>query len=314
MDTITLVERSYPTLSGRARRGTYSQPHTLVDEGRHQVIALLATGGMAKVYLAQDRQTGERVALKVMDPRLADNLDLVSRFFGEARVSHRVSHPRLGKVLESAWSNDGVPYLVLELLDGESLSALLGRGPIEPGAVAAFGAQIADALSALHAASIVHCDVKPENVLVLFEQGLAGWPQVAVIDFGVACFLDETGSLDAQRISGTPAYMAPEHWRGHVDERTDVYSLGCLLYELATGRVPFEGTVNDIMNAHLGSEPLPPSRHQPRIPAALEREVLRMLAKNPGHRPATIATVAQRLTDLALRLPAASPHQLRRAG
>ncbi len=265
--------------------------------GDYRVLALLAKGGMGGVYLGEHVVTGERVAIKVLDARWAAHDSIVARLMGEYEVSQRVSHEGLVRIHAASQSED-VPYLLMEVLDGENLASLLGRSQIELGAVAAIGAQVADAVAAMHDARVVHCDLKPENVMVLYRDGLAGWPRAKVLDFGVARF-DE--SLAIQEIAGTPCYMAPEQWRGHAEARSDVYALGCLLYELATGRAPFEGPIAQVMADH--HDRLPPAISTHRVvPGSFDRLVSRMLAKEPGMRP-RMNEIARSLADVAYAMP-----------
>lgn len=273
-----------------------SPPPTL---GPYHLVGLIATGGMGGVYVARHQGTHERVALKVLAPGRAHQDELVRRLFGELEVSHKVAHRGLVRIRDRAMSAHGVPYLVMELIDGENLAALQERGRIEVGAIAAIGAQVADALAAMHERRIVHCDLKPDNILVLYQDGLGGWPRIKVIDFGVARFLDRVGETT---VAGTPAYMPPEQWAGEIEPRTDVYALGCALYELLVGATPFTGTIAEVLQAHREQLAAPPSRVRAGIPDALEDLVLRMLAKEPGMRPRMVE-VARVLTDLAFATP-----------
>src|SRR5258708_574225 len=212
--------------------------------GDYDVIAPLASGGMGGVYLAAHATTGERVALKVLDRRFAHECDVVQRLYAERAVSARASHPGLVTIRAASCTSDDVPFLVMEYLDGETLAHRIDRELLDIARIASFGAQIASALVALHDAGVVHCDVKPENVLVL------GGERVKVIDFGVARRVDEPPPADAT-IAGTPAYMAPEQWRGRPVPASDVYALGCVLYELATGDVPVAGSLPEVMSRHM---------------------------------------------------------------
>lgn len=267
--------------------------------GSYEVLGLLARGGMGGIYIARHVRTGERVALKVLNPRMAAQEELVKRFFGEHEVSRRVGHRGLVNIRERGVSPDGVPYLVMELIDGENLADLLERGRIEIGAVAAIGAQVADAMAAAHGRGVVHCDLKPDNVIVMYSDGLAGWPLVKVVDFGVARFLDRPAD---PTVAGTPAYMPPEQWAGDVEARTDVYALGCTLYELLCGATPFNGTIVEVMAQHAERLPLAPSRRRAGVPTALEDLILRMMAKEPAMRP-RMAEVARALTEVAYAVP-----------
>ena len=266
--------------------------------GPYEVVSPLASGGMGGVFLASHVRTGERVALKVVDPRFADHAEVVSRLFGERAVSARASHPGLVEIRATGKSSDDLPYLVMEYLDGETLANACERGGLEVDTTIVLGAQLAAALAALHDAGVIHCDVKPENVLVLDDGGA---PRVKVIDFGVARFTDEPPPDEAS-IAGTPAYMAPEQWRGRPVPASDVYALGCVLFELLTGDPPFDGSLPQLMALHLEQRPPRPSWLRAGVPAALERIVLRALTKDPALRP-TMRELAAELAELAVELP-----------
>jgi serine/threonine-protein kinase len=274
--------------------------------GEYEIVAPLASGGMGGVYLAAHVTSGERVALKVLDPVFADHEEVVTRLYGERTVSSRASHPGLVDIRGAARSADNVPYLVMEYLDGETLAAFASGGELDPLAIAGLGAQIAGALAALHVAGVIHCDVKPENVVVMRGQG---W-RVKVIDFGVSRSIDEPPP-DEGSIAGTPIYMAPEQWRGVPAPASDVYALGCVLFELVTGTTPFDGSLPELMTAHLERRPPRPSWLRAGLPIELERAILRALAKEPAFRP-TMAELAAELE--ALSDDAAPGATLRMAG
>jgi serine/threonine-protein kinase len=249
--------------------------------GDYEVVAPLASGGMGGVYLASHVVTGEKVALKVLDPHFADHGEVVDRLYSEHAMASRTDHPGVLAIRDAARSIDNLPYLVMEYLDGETLAQLAEHGRIDVTSIIRFGAQIAAALAALHAAGVVHCDVKPENLFVLHDRE---WPAIKVIDFGVSRFIDEPPADDAS-IAGTPAYMAPEQWRGRPVPASDVYSLGCVLFELLTGNPPFDGSLPELMNLHCEQRPARPSWLRSAIPLEVERLVLRALAKEPAVRP-----------------------------
>jgi len=261
---------------------------------------------MGGVFLAEHVETGERVALKVLDPQFANHPEVVARLYGEHELSARVKHPGLLDIRAARRSSDDVPYLVMEYLDGETLGAIADRGTIDQSLAIAICAQAASALAALHEAGIVHCDVKHDNVFVL-DATVNGWPRVKVIDFGVSRRLDEP--CDDSTIAGTPWCMAPEQWRGTPQPASDVYALGCMLYDLVTGHPPFDGSLPELMLAHLEQRPARPSWFA-RLPHGLERLILRTLAKDPTHRP-TMAQLARELTRLADGL---APDELRAVG
>jgi serine/threonine protein kinase len=275
--------------------------------GDYQVVSPLACGGMGGVYLATHVTTGERVALKVLDPLFANHAEVVARLYGERVVAARASHPGLIEIRSAARSGDNVPYLVMEYLDGENLAAANERGSGDLASIAGIGAQMAAALAALHEAGVIHCDVKPENVLVLNDVW-GPYPKVKVIDFGVSRMIDEPPPDEAS-IAGTPAYMAPEQWRGRPEPASDVYALGCVLFELATGETPFDGSLPQLMIAHLEQRPSRPSWVRD-MPIELERVIMRALAKDPAMRP-TMAEVAIELGDLADALSASETLRMR---
>jgi serine/threonine protein kinase len=261
----------------------------------YDVVAPLARGGMGGVYLAVHTRTHERVALKVLDPHLAHQAEVVERLLAERDLASRTDHPGVVEIRSAAWTQDRVPYLVMEYLEGETLGTIADRGPIELSSIVAICAQAAAALAALHAVGVIHCDVKHDNLFVL-DQHVNGWPRVKVIDFGVSRLLDEPQREDPS-VAGTPWCIAPEQWRGNPGTASDVYALGCLLYDLTTGHPPFDGSLPELMAAHLDRRPARPSWVRS-MPIELERLILRSLAKNPADRPA-MHDVAIELDGLA---------------
>jgi eukaryotic-like serine/threonine-protein kinase len=272
--------------------------------GDYDVITPLARGGMGNIYLAEHVETHQRVALKVLDPQFANHPDIVDRLYAEHALSARASHPNLLEVYSAERSTDNVPYLVMEYLDGETLAAISEREQLGLGTVLSVGAQIAAALAALHEGGVIHCDVKHDNVLVLSK---GDHLQVKLLDFGVSRLVDEPPAEDSA-IAGTPWCMAPEQWEGKPGTASDVYALGCLLYDLITGFPPFEGSLPELMIAHLEQRPARPSWLAP-CPTVLERLIMRALSKDPAHRP-TMAELAFELELLVEHPPVA----LRAAG
>lgn len=263
-----------------------NRPATFDNLGDYSVIAPLARGGTAGVYLGENQKNGERVAVKLLDPFHANHADIVDRMFAERTVSMAVKHPNLLEVLHADRNALGLPYLVMELLDGENLGALAERGPVQLDAICAITTQIACALNALHAGGYIHCDVKADNVFILYQTTVGGWPRVKVIDYGVARKI--SGGAPDTTIAGTPAYMSPEQWRGTPTVQSDVYSLGCLLYELVTGEHPYSGTLPQMMMGHCEALAPRPSHLRSDVPAELERLIMRAMAKEPGMRPSMI--------------------------
>jgi serine/threonine protein kinase len=295
------VGRAHVTCStrpgyGRTRHRARSGPK--VDEVSvalalpFRSVELQAHGGMALVYRAYDAGLRRSVAVKVLRPSLARHETIVAGFLAERTVGGRVRHPGIVAV-HGAGEVHGVPYLVMDWCDGRTLGAILDDGVLSVDAAAAIGAQLADALAAAHAAGVVHCDVKPDNVMIDGET-------VTLIDFGVAR-QDGGAAAAAELVTGTPRYMAPEQWRGNALPASDVYALGCVLFEMVTGRPPFAGVFSDVMGAHLDEAP-PRLRDVVGVMApAFDELIDAMLAKEPSARP-TLDVVAARLGALAGRI------------
>jgi eukaryotic-like serine/threonine-protein kinase len=283
-------------------RTTKERPVLLGD---YQILGLLARGGTGGVYLGAHVRTQQRVAIKMLDPHWRVHEDVVRRMLDEHAVASSVSHHGLLEIHAAERMFDGTPYLVMELLDGENLGELVERGNIVMNAIAAIGAQIADAVAALHDSGIVHCDIKPDNVFVLYQPGLNGWPRIKVIDYGVS---QREHTRDGSVIAGTPSCMAPEQWRGEPITKSDVYSLGCVLYWMVTGAPPFMGPLPQLMMSHTSALPPRPSTTRD-LPPELERIIMRAMAKDPAMRP-TMKEMARELTAFAAQYPTTQEIQL----
>jgi eukaryotic-like serine/threonine-protein kinase len=296
--------------------------------GPYQVLSTLGTGGMAEVYRARDTRLGRDIALKVVNEALAGNPDLVRRFEQEARLAGSLNHPNLVAVYDVGL-HEGAPYFITELLHGESLRHRLSRGRIPLDSALDWAAQLAHGLAAAHARGIVHRDVKPENVFLTSDG------HVKLLDFGIAKLaegaraegphgiLDETvtptgGQTQTGAILGTPAYMAPEQVRGeHVDARTDIFSLGAVLYEMLSGQRPFPGrSLVESGHAILHENP---TRLPDEVPSAVAQVVRRCLEKEPGRRHQSASDLAFALeilrSDVGTRptpRPGALPSFIRR--
>ncbi|MEO8701034.1 MAG: serine/threonine-protein kinase [Kofleriaceae bacterium] len=273
--------------------------------GEYEIVTPLARGGMGGVYLAQHETTRERVALKVLDSQFANHPEIVARLFAEQTLASRVQHPGLVDIRFTRRSSDDVPYLVMEYLEGETLGAIADREQLDVPTIVSICAQVAAALAALHDAGVIHCDVKHDNIFVM------PGGRVKVIDFGVSRLVAEPPDDDAA-IAGTPWCMAPEQWQGRPSTASDVYALGCMLYDLATGLPPFDGSLPELMIAHLEQRPARPSWvAQVALPMELERIILRALVKDPAQRP----TMHELAADLAALADASTAVvELRRAG
>lgn len=280
---------------------------TLVE--RYRVDALIGRGGMGCVYLGTHTRLERRVAIKVLPPGLAEQPAMVARLRREAQAAARLAHPNVAATIDLD-EHDGQLFVVMELVDGIALDALIARGPIDPWRAVELVRQIASALGAAHAEGIVHRDVKPSNAIACTTRD--GDELVKVIDFGIAHLRGD--QLPAHgKIMGTPAYLSPEQLTNDVvDSRSDVYALGCTLYELLTGAPPFgHGATVPLVTKHLHQEPIAPSTIRPGIPAAIDLLVLDMLAKSPAARPRDGVEVVKRI-DRARRGLARGSHPILR--
>ena len=256
--------------------------------GSYRLICHLGEGGMGSVYIAAHTRLNRFVAIKVLRSELGHRKEHILRFFDEARLVNKLKHPNIVESLDLVEDVVDGAYCVMELLHGPDLAHRLTQGPLPIDSVLHVGAEIADALSAVHALGVVHRDLKPENLILIRRAGRDDF--LKLIDFGVAQISNE-GATGIP--FGTAAYMAPEQAAGErVDGRADVYALGVLLYEMATGRHPFpSSTDNEYLLRHADDEPEPPSTLRA-MPKALESAILRCLAKTPDDRFPSAAAVA----------------------
>jgi serine/threonine-protein kinase len=260
---------------------------TLAD--KYHLTTLLGQGGMGAVYRGEHVVIGKRVAVKFLHADLAGNEEVVKRFYREAQAAAAIGHDSIIDVLDVGISPNGEPYLVMEYLEGESLGDMLARtGPLDLAAALGILEPALRALAAAHAKGIVHRDLKPDNIFVVRQP--SGPPKIKLIDFGISKFADGGGEKLTQTgsVMGTPAYMAPEQARGAstLDHRADLYSMGVILYELLTGKLPFSGSnFTEIIINILTAAPVPPADAHPGFPDEAAALVLRALAKDPADRP-----------------------------
>ena len=273
---------------------TVDRPSPLVNRilGHYKILGTLGVGGMGEVYLAQDTRLGRKIALKLLPPEFTIDAERVQRFEQEARAASALSHPNVCVIHEIGDTEDGRRFITMEYIEGTTLRQQLAQKRLKLMEALDVAAQIAAGLAVAHAAGIVHRDIKPENVM-LRDDGL-----VKVLDFGLAKLTQQTTETDAEAlmrsmvktgsgmIMGTVAYMSPEQARGlAVDSRTDIWSLGVLLYEMVAGRAPFVGaTPSDMLVSILEREPPAISRDTLEVPAELERIVRKALRKDREER------------------------------
>lgn len=258
--------------------------------GKYRVGPLIGTGGMAEVYMGEEMGglMARRVAIKVVLPELCQNPQVVNRMMNEARALGRISHPGVVQVYDVQQTMDGRLCIIMELLQGRSMRAWLAeRGRLSVDEALFVTMQMVDALAAAHEKNIIHRDIKPDNAFVVVDQ--AGGVHVKVMDFGIAKLVGDGGLVQtgAKDKMGTADYMPPEQFRSpkDVDHRTDQYALGCMLFEMLTGQVPFPSrNLVQAMQAHAAQPPPALRSLVPHAPVALEQTVARLLAKTPFER------------------------------
>ncbi|HZL20237.1 MAG TPA: protein kinase [Polyangia bacterium] len=267
--------------------------------GNYRAVSLLGEGGMGAVYLAEHPGIGRRVAVKVLHKNYIRDEGLLTRFLNEARAANAIRHPNIIEILDSGTIADGTPFLVMELLEGESLGTRLRRvGALAIPTAVEFAYQTASALGAAHKKGIVHRDLKPDNLFVIPDPHEPERERIKVLDFGIAKLQQgSTGDSVKTRtgtLMGTPIYMSPEQCRGTraVDHRSDIYSLGIIFFEMLVGQPPFvsEG-FGELVNMHLNVAAPAPSSQRADISPAIDAVVARMLAKNPDDRFPNMAQV-----------------------
>src|SRR5215207_4740073 len=257
---------------------------------------------MAEVFLAHDHILGRDVALKVLKEHYAKDAPFVERFRKEAQSAAALNHPYVVQVYDQGRAEDGRYYIAMEHVPGGTLKNLIaGRGRLEPAEAALLASQVADALRAAHECGMVHRDIKPQNVL------LDDAVDAKVADFGIALAASTEPTSGTNRVFGTPSYMSPEQAMGEpVGPRSDLYSLGVVLYEMLTGAVPFEteGPLATAMK-HVTERPLPPRKRNPYVPEGMDAVVMGLLAKNPENRYGSAAELVEDLWRALEGLPPA---------
>jgi eukaryotic-like serine/threonine-protein kinase len=248
----------------------------VLETGRYEILENLGCGASCRVDKARDTVIGRTVALKTFLQGLGQNSE--QQFLQEAQTFGRLSHTSIAQLYDVGKDGGGTPFLVMEFVSGENLENLLAHSAIPLASAAVWTADLASALACAHRAGIIHGDVKPGNIRVTEDD------QVKLVDFGVARFASQVSGSDC--ILGTPAYLSPEQIEGQKqDGRSDLFSLGIVLYEMITGVRPFAGnSLGEVCAKILAANPIPPSQLHPTLPAAIDRILARCLAKNPDNR------------------------------
>jgi len=272
--------------------------------GRYRIIKLLAAGGMGEVFLAENVALGRREVLKVLSRRLASEDRFVARFRREARATERLQHPNIVAVLGSGEMADGRHFLALEYVEGDTLEEVLGtEAPLPLPLAVAYIDQLADAIGYGHACGVVHRDIKPGNLIRLENRR----DTIKVLDFGLAKILAQEGDGGESLITphgltlGTPPYMAPEQLTGgDIGPWTDVYAIGCVAFELLSGRPPFAGDTMEVMRRQVMEPPptLRSLRRGDQLPTPLEAAVMQCLQKDPARRPADAGHLLEELRGM----------------
>lgn len=259
--------------------------HTL--DGKFKLEEVLGRGGMGVVYRGTEKCSGRRVALKMLSPEVGTDTELAARFRNEAKASEGLDSDYVVRVDASGIAPEGAPYYVMELLEGQPLNRYLAQhGPLGEAQCVDFALQLSLGFAVAHQAGVVHRDVKPENIFIITDG--SGAERVKILDFGLAKL--RAGSTDyvtqAGVLFGTPLYMSPEQAIGSpVDERTDIYALGVVLYKMLTGRVPFGGSSHrDVMHQHVNDRPPRPTLFGIRVSSELEAVLFKCMRKRPEDR------------------------------
>lgn len=276
--------------------------------GNYRLVKLLGSGGMGMVYEAVHDGIGGRAAIKVLRPEIALHKEATQRFFSEARAANLISHPGIVHIFDCGYAASGTAYLAMEFLEGESLRQRLERlRTLTVSEAIRIARQVASALHAAHQCGVIHRDLKPDNLMLVQDPELPGGERVKLLDFGVAKIAEGIGAqTKTGTVMGTPAYMSPEQCRDAklATDRSDVYSLGILLYQTLAGRPPFVGEfIGDVLAMQMMQEPPPLSQFCPRLQRSVVEFVHRLLEKQPAMRPgmAEVMKELQRLLDLVTK-------------
>jgi serine/threonine-protein kinase len=286
-----------PTQRGLPTVGT-------VINGKYRLDEIIGEGGIGVVIAATHLELGDKVALKFLRPEMLSKPDLVGRFVFEAKAASAIKSDHSASVFDVGRTEDGIPFLVMEFLEGHDLASVIAKGPLEGREVAEYGMHTCEALASAHAKGLIHRDIKPENLFIELRAGLRS---IKVLDFGISKLsltgaMFDTPVVKTQSLMGTPLYMSPEQVRtpDNIDARSDIYSLGVVLYEALTGTLPSQGaTITELCTAILEQPITPVARYRPDLPEGFGAVVEKCLAKDPALRYQNAAEVAVALMAFA---------------
>ncbi|HUJ58844.1 MAG TPA: serine/threonine-protein kinase [Kofleriaceae bacterium] len=294
---------------------------TRADEGTqlgaYRLVEPIGQGGMGVVWLAEHTLIGRRAAIKLLRPDLSASDEVVTRFFNEARAAAAISDPGIVQIFDFGYAHDGGAYLVMELLEGETLAQRVERaGPLAVGDALRLVRQIAGSLGAAHARGIFHRDLKPENIFIVRDPAVPGGERAKILDFGIAKLVDDHIAVKTNTsvLLGTPMYMSPEQCRGGgtIDRRTDIYTLGCVLYMALCGQPPFDAEgVGELLAKHMMEPPVRPSLRRKGIPREVEAVLAVCMAKDPAARYPDGAALAAALDGVIPHEPPAMSESAR---
>jgi len=279
--------------------------------GRYQIIEELGRGGMGRAFRVLDKELDEEVVLKLIRPEIAIDHAVIERFKSEIKLARKIAHKNVGRVHE-LMEHSGTRFITMEYVAGEDLKSFIRRaGQLSSAKAADIACQIAEGLAAAHNLSIIHRDIKPQNIMI-DRDGNA-----KILDFGIAKSLDAEGQTSPGAIVGTPGYMSPEQISGgRVDRRADLYSLGAILFEMLTGKEPFAGKTSlDVLLKQKSEEPPDPANLNPQIPAQLRTLILHCLEKEKENRCSSTEEFLSNLNQNAIKpTPKAAPSQKKERG
>ena len=313
-DARTVVRAPAPTepptgVSQKFARGSQNESFTGLNRiaGKYELQGKIAQGTFGIVYSARDHQLERDVAVKLLNRAHIENKEIAQRFLQEARAAARIPHPAIVTMFDCGVIEDSLnngAFIAMELLHGENLMARITREhKLAPAVAVEIVRQVASALDAAHKVDVLHRDLKPDNIYLVPDPAVPSNERVKVLDFGLAK-LGATQHTSMNTVFGTPRYMSPEQCRSatKIDHRSDIYSLGCILFECVTGRTPFEGSLRKLVDAHQHA-PIPrASSFSVEVTPALDDLIMQMLQKDPALRPQSMAAVQRMLKSVEAEL------------